>query len=61
MIEAPCKDCKERHSTCHCECEKYITFKIARTEQNETIHQQNVINGTLNEIRYKAKKKGART
>lgn len=25
--QAPCKDCKDRHSGCHSECEKYKTYK----------------------------------
>ena len=24
---APCKDCEDRHSGCHSECEKYKAFK----------------------------------
>lgn len=35
MTESNCKDCKERHSGCHSECEKYKAFreKIDKTKK----------------------------
>ena len=27
MITKPCKDCPDRHETCHMECEKYAEFR----------------------------------
>ena len=30
MIDAPCKDCEERHDVCHDHCEKYQEYKKER-------------------------------
>ena len=27
-INAPCKECSERHASCHSECEKYKEFRM---------------------------------
>lgn len=32
MLDAPCKDCTERHTACHSTCIKYIAFKEAVKE-----------------------------
>jgi hypothetical protein len=32
MLDAPCKDCTERHTACHSTCIKYISFKEAVKE-----------------------------
>ena len=31
---APCKDCEDRHSGCHSECEKYKAFKEESLQYN---------------------------
>nr|DAH32760.1 MAG TPA: hypothetical protein [Caudoviricetes sp.] len=31
-MNAPCKDCPERHMGCHSECEKYIAYHQFREE-----------------------------
>ena len=35
--KAPCRNCEERHATCHSECERYITWKAAH-EQNKHLN-----------------------
>lgn len=31
-MQAPCKDCPDRHTLCHSTCEKYIAFNKYREE-----------------------------
>lgn len=31
----PCKDCTERHATCHAECENYIAWQALNAERLE--------------------------
>ena len=33
-MNAPCKDCPERHENCHKSCEKYKAFRALREELN---------------------------
>lgn len=35
MINAPCKDCIERHISCHSSCEKYKKFKEDKEIENK--------------------------
>jgi hypothetical protein len=39
-MNAPCKDCFDRHQGCHSKCEKYIAFRKERDELNEKIYKQ---------------------
>ena len=32
MIEAPCKNCKERVVACHSKCNKYLEYKTKMAE-----------------------------
>lgn len=34
-LNAPCKDCADRHSGCHSECEAYQNYTAARKALNE--------------------------
>lgn len=34
-MKAPCKDCPDRHTGCHAECEKYQTFAKEREEERQ--------------------------
>lgn len=36
MIQAPCKDCQERHMNCHSSCQKYIDFRKQRDLANDS-------------------------
>jgi hypothetical protein len=40
-MNAPCKDCSDRHQGCHCECEKYKVFRKERDELNALKHEAN--------------------
>ena len=42
MVVAPCKDCADRMMGCHGRCEKYQSFRAARTEDNEHEHMMKV-------------------
>lgn len=33
MLDAPCKDCTERHTACHSTCDKYKVFKQGMAEE----------------------------
>lgn len=41
-IEAPCKDCDERHPHCHGECEKYKEYKRV-SEKNKEEYRKSLI------------------
>lgn len=34
-MKAPCKDCPNRHPSCHAECEDYIAFDNYNKERRE--------------------------
>ena len=34
-IKVPCKNCSDRHMTCHSTCEKYLKFKKQNDEMRE--------------------------
>lgn len=34
-LHSPCKDCENRHSSCHMTCEAYLEFKKKNDEQRE--------------------------
>lgn len=34
-MDAPCKDCTERHFKCHGQCEKYQTFVESKAAESE--------------------------
>ena len=34
-LKSPCKDCADRHSLCHAECDKYKRYSEARTAFNK--------------------------
>ena len=38
LVESPCKDCTDRHFRCHCECEKYITYKAESDRKRAEIN-----------------------
>ena len=35
MIQAPCKNCSDRHPICHDTCKKYQTFKVKHEEEKQ--------------------------
>ena len=37
MNSCPCNGCKDRHQTCHSNCEKYINWKTKYNARNELI------------------------
>lgn len=39
-VKAPCKDCKDRFSGCHSECDKYLEFRHNRDLELEHNYQQ---------------------
>lgn len=43
MLQAPCKDCSDRHQNCWSECEKYRTFRAlmdAVSEKKQKHHAE---------------------
>lgn len=34
-MNAPCKNCSERHTLCHSHCEKYLKFRAELDKANE--------------------------
>lgn len=43
MINAPCKDCQERHINCHSSCQKYADFKKEQAITNSAKHQDTML------------------
>lgn len=39
-LNAPCKDCADRHSGCHSECDRYKDYKSNRAAAKKWIKQQ---------------------
>lgn len=39
--QVPCKDCKERHASCHAECEKYKDYKSTNDAEREKRFKKN--------------------
>lgn len=42
MIDAPCKDCTDRHYKCHSECEKYKAYKEDVKHFHENVEKSNI-------------------
>ena len=38
MIVVPCKDCVERHESCHSSCDKYVDWRRMLDEQKRKIY-----------------------
>lgn len=36
--KSPCKDCNDRHETCHTVCDRYSVWKAEWEEQRKTIN-----------------------
>lgn len=51
-IIAPCKGCKERvaEPNCHTTCERYLTFRRLKDEQNAELHKKAVQESIQNDI-----------
>lgn len=54
-IFSPCKDCKDRHSGCHAECEEYKAFKsaLAKAQVKEYKQKNAEHTATAHEIQSK--------
>jgi predicted metal-binding transcription factor (methanogenesis marker protein 9) len=44
MMDAPCKDCPDRHALCHSTCEKYQAF----VREREAIREQKKLESRTN-------------
>lgn len=55
-MNAPCKDCAERHPICHDHCPKYLEY---RAERNRIIRERRALNGMTwgNERKFQANRK----
>lgn len=52
-ITSPCKDCPDRHPSCHSSCPKYITFRRELDEKNAAIREYKRKNGLTSANREK--------
>jgi hypothetical protein len=48
-MQAPCKDCQERHRLCHSHCDKYQAYRQALDEWNKLTQDEKRKYGSLNE------------
>lgn len=61
-VEAPCKDCPDRHYLCHSECEKYLTFHKEREAYLNWKAKENQLNEDIwATSRHNVKKKRRRS
>lgn len=49
-IKVPCKNCSDRHMSCHSTCEKYLKFKKQNDEIREIKKRVNQISSDIIEI-----------
>ena len=47
----PCKDCKNRHSHCHSECEYYSFWKSEMTKEKEQINKLREVDAMLDKVK----------
>lgn len=63
-MNAPCKDCKDRHMLCHSSCSKYLAYAAERDlERQERLKQQDAaamankrINSIMQDLHRKKRK-----
>jgi len=48
MKTVPCKDCKDRHVSCHSSCVKYIEWKQMLNELKTELAKQRMYTGISN-------------
>ena len=53
MLITPCRNCTERHATCHIDCEKYRAFRAEKDKQYEERKIQYIISDTIKAAKYK--------
>lgn len=58
-IEAPCKECPDRHPRCHGECEKYKEYK-KQSEINKEEYRKSLIWETYRDAMIKKTKRKQR-
>lgn len=49
-MKNPCKDCPDRNSECHCQCDRYIEFKNQLEETKKKKEEQNRINNICSSL-----------
>ena len=57
MTGSPCKDCVDRHVSCHSHCEKYIAWRTEMDEHKELISKIKAEEGMANKRRNDAIRK----
>lgn len=45
MINAPCKDCRERNLGCHSSCERYAAYKAENDKLRAARMKENMLEG----------------
>lgn len=58
-LQAPCKECPERHLHCHGECEKYKEYK-EQSEKNKEEYRKSLIWETYRDAMIKKTKRKQR-
>ena len=48
-MNAPCKNCPNRHELCHMTCEKYLKYREERDRMNEERRAVNQLHWDLNQ------------
>lgn len=51
MTVSPCKDCTERHVSCHSHCGKYLTWRADVDKERELVYKAKSIEGAANKRR----------
>ena len=50
LRNAPCKDCNDRHETCHSSCSKYQEYLDYKNYINEIAAKEKMIDATLKHL-----------
>lgn len=56
-MNAPCRECKDRHSGCHSKCKLYLEWKAKHDKEKELINAGRANNWLINSYRVDGKKK----
>ena len=56
-IQAPCKDCQDRHVNCHSTCERYKEYRSKHEAEATKVFNENATAGKITQLNYIASKK----
>lgn len=58
-IQAPCKDCPDRHIKCHASCEKYKKYCDLNKAESEKAYKKRLVGMQIYEMEQERKRKSS--